>query len=90
MQMMHVPYKGAANAATDLAAGQIQVMISNYSTFAPLMKGGKVKALAVTSKQPHPAFADLPPIATVAPGFASTSGSACLRRPARPRRSSTG
>ena len=69
IQMMHVPYKGAANAATDLAAGQIQVMISNYSTIAPLMKGGKIRALAVTSGKPHAAFPDLPPLATVAPGF---------------------
>jgi tripartite-type tricarboxylate transporter receptor subunit TctC len=34
------------------------------------MKAGKIKALAVTSKQPHAAFPDLPPLATVAPGFA--------------------
>ena len=53
IQMVHVPYKGAANAATDLAGGQIQVMISNYSTLAPLIKSGKMRALAVTSKQPH-------------------------------------
>ena len=33
VQMTHVPYKGAANAVTDLAGGQIQVMISNYSTW---------------------------------------------------------
>ena len=51
IQMTHVPYKGAANAAVDLAGGQIQVMMSNYSTLAPLMKSGKIKALAVTSKQ---------------------------------------
>lgn len=70
IQMVHVPYKGAANAATDLAGGRIQVMISNYSTLAPLIQSGKVKALAVTSKQPHAAFAGLPPLATVAPGFA--------------------
>jgi tripartite-type tricarboxylate transporter receptor subunit TctC len=69
IQMTHVPYKGAALAAVDLASGQIQVMISNYSTVAPLMKGGKIKALAVTSDKPHPAFPDLPPLATVASGF---------------------
>jgi tripartite-type tricarboxylate transporter receptor subunit TctC len=56
VQMTHVPYKGAANAVVDLAAGQIQVMISSYSTLAPLVKSGKVKTLAVTSRQPHPAF----------------------------------
>src|SRR6185369_6179541 len=56
VRMVHVPYKGAANAATDLAGGQIQVMISNYSTIAPLMKAGKIKALGVTSAKKHPAF----------------------------------
>jgi tripartite-type tricarboxylate transporter receptor subunit TctC len=69
VQMMHVPYKGAANAVLDLAAGQIQVMLSSYSTLAPLVKAGKVKPLAVTSKQSHPAFADLPPLATAVPGY---------------------
>ena len=70
VQMTHVPYKGAANAAVDLAAGRIDVMVSSYSTLAPLIKTGKIRALAVTSKQPHPAFADLPPIAASVPGFA--------------------
>lgn len=69
IHMTHVPYKGAANAAIDLAAGQIQVMISNYSSIAPLMKSGKIRALAVTSAKPHAAFPDLPPLAAVAPGF---------------------
>jgi tripartite-type tricarboxylate transporter receptor subunit TctC len=69
VSMVHVPYKGAANAATDLAAGQIQVMISNYSTVAPLMKGGKIRGVGVTSAKPHPAFPDMQPLATVAPGF---------------------
>ena len=70
IRMTHVPYKGAANAAVDLAAGQIQVMVSNYSTIAPLMRSGKIKALAVTSNRPQAAFPDLPPLATVARGFA--------------------
>jgi tripartite-type tricarboxylate transporter receptor subunit TctC len=69
IQMTHVPYKGASLSAVDLASGQIQVMISNYSTVAPLMKAGKIKALAVTSDKPQAAFPDLPPLATVAPGF---------------------
>ncbi|MFO1412909.1 MAG: tripartite tricarboxylate transporter substrate-binding protein [Burkholderiales bacterium] len=69
VQMTHVPYKGAAPAALDLAAGQIQVMISNYSTLAPLIKSGRIKALAVTSGKPHRAFPDLPPLADVARGY---------------------
>ena len=70
VQMTHVPYKGAANAVIDLAAGQIQAMLSSYSTLAPLVKSGKVRLLAVTSKDKHPAFPDLPPIAAAAPGYA--------------------
>jgi len=70
VQMTHVPYKGAANAVVDLAAGQIQAMLSSYSTLAPLVKSGKVRLLAVTSKEKHPAFPELPPIASAAPGYA--------------------
>ena len=70
VRMTHVPYKGAANAVIDLAAGRIDVMVSSYSTLSPLIKGGKVKALAVTSKDAHPAFVDLPPLAASVPGFA--------------------
>ena len=45
-------------------------MISSYSTLAPLIKAGKVRPLAVTSREAHPAFADLPPLAAAVPGFA--------------------
>ena len=69
-RMTHVPYKGAATAVTDLASGQIQVMIASYRTLSPLMKAGKVKALGVTSKRAHAAFADLPPLAVTVPGYA--------------------
>jgi tripartite-type tricarboxylate transporter receptor subunit TctC len=67
--MTHVPYKGAANAVTDLAAGQIDVMVSNYSTLAPLITSGKVRAIAVSSRQAHASFPGLPPIAAAVPGF---------------------
>jgi tripartite-type tricarboxylate transporter receptor subunit TctC len=69
IKLTHVPYKGASNAAVDLAAGQIHLMISNYSTLSPLIKGGKIRPLAVTSATAHRAFPDLPPIAASAPGF---------------------
>ncbi|WP_454739931.1 tripartite tricarboxylate transporter substrate-binding protein [Cupriavidus necator] len=69
VQMMHVPYKGAANALIDLAAGQIDVMMSNYSSIATQIKAGKVKPLAVTSVTPNPAFPGLPPLAASVPGY---------------------
>lgn len=71
VQMRHVPYKGAANAAIDLAGGQIYVMVSSYSTLSAFLKSGKVRALAVTSRQPYPAFPDIPPLINTVPGFSS-------------------
>ena len=49
IKMTHVPYKGAANAIIDLASGQIQVMLSNYSSLSPMLKAGRVRAVAVTA-----------------------------------------
>ena len=69
IRMTHVPYKGAANAVLDLAAGQINVMISGYSSIVPMLKSGKVRALAVTSAKPSPAFPDLPPLASTVPNY---------------------
>jgi tripartite-type tricarboxylate transporter receptor subunit TctC len=71
VKLTHVPYKGAANAAQDMGGGQIDLMVSNYSTLAPLLQkdGGRVRALAVTSKQPHPTFPGLPALASAVPGY---------------------
>jgi tripartite-type tricarboxylate transporter receptor subunit TctC len=69
VQMTHVAYKGAANAIVDLAGGQIQAMISNYSSLVPQLSTGRVRGIAVTSRQASPAFPDLPPVAAAVPGF---------------------
>lgn len=71
VQMLHVPYKGAAPALLDLASGQIQMMVSNYSSIVAQIKAGRVRPLAVTSRNPSPSFPDLPPMASVAPGFSA-------------------
>lgn len=71
IQLKHVPYKGAANALMDMAGGQIDLMISNYSSLVPQIKAGRVRAVAVTSRQPSASFPDLPTLGAVAPGFAA-------------------
>jgi len=71
IRMTHVPYKGAANAAIELASGQIVVMISSYATLSAFLKSGKVRVLAVTSTKPHPAFPQFPPLSATVPGFSS-------------------
>lgn len=70
ISMLHVPYKGASNALLDLAAGQIDVMVTNYSTVVSQIKSGRIKPLGVTSLKTNPTFPDLPPVSASAPGFA--------------------
>lgn len=60
VSMIHVPYKGAAPALTDLMAGQTQVMFSTIPTALPFIKAGKLRAIAVTGAQRSPVFPQLP------------------------------
>jgi tripartite-type tricarboxylate transporter receptor subunit TctC len=71
IRMTHVPYKGAANAAIDLAGGQIVVMISSSSTLSPFIKSGKARVLGVTSPSPHPSFPGVAPVSATVPGYAN-------------------
>jgi len=71
VQMRHIPYKGSAQAVTDLAAGNIDMLIGAHSSLAPHVKGGRVREIAVTSRQPSAAFPGMPAMASAAPGFAT-------------------
>jgi tripartite-type tricarboxylate transporter receptor subunit TctC len=69
-----VPYKGAAPAITDLLGGQIQVMFTTVASAAPLIQGGQLRALAVTSAERSPAFPEVPTVAEAGvPGYAAES-----------------
>jgi tripartite-type tricarboxylate transporter receptor subunit TctC len=60
---MHVPYKGAAPALTDLIGGQTDFMFPTPQAAQPLIKGGKLRALAVTSAKRIPILPDVPTLA---------------------------
>jgi tripartite-type tricarboxylate transporter receptor subunit TctC len=60
MDIIHVPYKGAAGAITDLVGGQVQAMISALQTVAPHVKNGRLRMLAVMSSHRAEAFPDVP------------------------------
>jgi putative tricarboxylic transport membrane protein len=62
LKMLHVPYKGNAQAIVDIIAGQVMMMYDQVSTSAPLVKAGKLRALAVTSSTRSSLFPDLPTI----------------------------
>ena len=61
--LVHVPYKGNALAMTDLNAGQIQILFDPVQTTLPQLKGGRIRALAVTSKARFPGLPDVPTVA---------------------------
>ena len=69
IQMKHIPYRGASYALVDMSAGTIDMMIAQYSTLAPGIKGGRVRPIAVTTSRPSAEFPNLPIMATAAPGF---------------------
>jgi len=62
LKMLHVPYKGNAQALVDIIAGQIMMMYDQVSTSHPHVKAGKLKALAVTSSTRSGLFPELPTI----------------------------
>ncbi|HEY7657761.1 MAG TPA: tripartite tricarboxylate transporter substrate binding protein [Burkholderiales bacterium] len=62
LKMLHVPYKGNAQAIVDVISGQVTMMFDQVSTSAPHIRAGKLKPLAVTSLRRSPLFPDLPTI----------------------------
>jgi tripartite-type tricarboxylate transporter receptor subunit TctC len=72
--MTHIPYKGSAPALSDLLGGQVQLMFDNLPPSLPQIKGGKLRALGVTSAARAPALPDTPTIAESGlPGFDASS-----------------
>jgi tripartite-type tricarboxylate transporter receptor subunit TctC len=74
VDMVHVPYKGAQPALTDLIAGQVQLMFATSASVIPYVKAGRLRALAVTTAQRSPSVKELPTMAEAGlPGFEATT-----------------
>ncbi|WP_382155152.1 Bug family tripartite tricarboxylate transporter substrate binding protein [Hydrogenophaga sp. ANAO-22] len=69
IDMLHVPYKSIPLGLNDVIAGQVDMMFTDMATGTPQVKGGKLRALGVSSLAPVPALPDVPPIAQTLKGF---------------------
>jgi tripartite-type tricarboxylate transporter receptor subunit TctC len=84
IQIVHVPYQGAAPAMTDLLAGHVDIMIDNLGNSLPLIREGKLKALGVANAKRIPELPDVPAIAELLPGFFSMGWYAVVAPPQTP------
>ena len=73
VNMVHVPYRGAAPAVTDLIAGQVQVVFDNLPGSIEYIRAGKLRALAVTTTMRSEALPDVPTIADVVAGYEASA-----------------
>ncbi len=71
IKMTHIPYKGAPQANADVATGAVQVHIPSMPVAMPLIRAGRLKAIAVTSPKRSPALPNVPTVGETLPGYES-------------------
>jgi tripartite-type tricarboxylate transporter receptor subunit TctC len=73
VDLVHVPYRGASPALTDLLANQVQVMFDNLPSSIGHIQGGRLRALAVTTATPSKALPGVPTVAETVPGYEASA-----------------
>ena len=73
IDIVHVPYRGGALSANDLAGGHIPMAFMSYSAVAALIPTGKIRVLAVVEKTRYAALPDVPTVGETVPGFEMSS-----------------
>ena len=73
VNMVHVPYRGAAPALTDLIGGQVQVMFDTMPSSIEHIRAGKLRALAVTTATRSEALPDMPTVGEFVPGYEASA-----------------
>jgi tripartite-type tricarboxylate transporter receptor subunit TctC len=85
VDIQHVPYKGGAQAITDVMGGQVAMMIDVMPNVYPHIRSGKVRALAISTAARSPAAPELPTIAEAIPGFEVSAWDAVFAPPGTPK-----
>jgi tripartite-type tricarboxylate transporter receptor subunit TctC len=70
IKVLHVPYRGSAPAVTDVATGTVTMSFSSLAAALPLINSGKIRAVAVTSKERMPQLPGVAPLSEGAPELA--------------------
>jgi len=73
LDITHVPYKSGGGSTQDVVSGQVQMTFENPAVSLPLVQGGALRALAVTSDNRNPQIPDVPTLRETVPGFVSVS-----------------
>jgi tripartite-type tricarboxylate transporter receptor subunit TctC len=73
LDITHVPYKGGGNSIQDVVAGQVPLTFENPTVSLPLVQGGHLRAIAVTSDSRNPRIPDVPTMSETIPDFVSVS-----------------
>ncbi|HTE96462.1 MAG TPA: tripartite tricarboxylate transporter substrate-binding protein, partial [Bradyrhizobium sp.] len=73
IDIVHIPYKGSGPALADLMGGQVDVMFDNLTSSIGFIRGGKLRALAVTTNTRYPELPDLPTVQETVPGYEATA-----------------
>lgn len=73
VNLIHVPYQGAANSVVALLGGQIDFVLTSANVVIQHIREGKLKAIAVTTKEPIPQLPNVPTVASTFPGFESVA-----------------
>jgi len=86
IRMQHIPYKGSAPAIADVIGGQVPLAFENIAVVLPHIRGGKVRALAITSADRSSHLAEVPTVAESGfPGFEAIGWFGIMAPPALPR-----
>lgn len=80
LDVVHVPYRGAAPAVADMLAGQVAMVIDSAATAIPMARSGQARALAVTGPSRLPQLPDVPTVAEALPGYQAYTWNALLAR----------
>ena len=84
--ILHVPYKGSAQAINDLIGGQLQMMFDNVPSIGPHVKAGRVRGIAVSGPRRSPVFPEIPTVAEAGvPGYETIAWGGVIGPPGLPK-----